>query len=227
MADDRRFEAGPAGTVISIGCLSEPLAPHSLNVTVAFLAAAKNSSNPIQVATRWVPREHEGVVLHAALLAAGAVVFHSFSTLSRNKAIEAGTPRLEDRLAFVRDVAAAGIPSVLYIKPFILGITSNDAREFVELAVSCGIRNAVIGPLYESALIADALLSRSPERDASNIQEYRLTELPVSEEPQSWSGDLPSEVHELERALSLAGVRAFSHSRQALARVLQESESSR
>jgi DNA repair photolyase len=147
LRSDLRFKAGHDGTVLSLGCLSEPLATHSIRLTTRFLEAVRGLTNPLQVATRWAPSEDEQTLLLDILQGFQSVVFHSMVEWG-DRVLEIGTPAPKERARFIDAVARADVRSVLYLKPFIAGHTPKFTARFIELAARYRIRHLVIGPLF-------------------------------------------------------------------------------
>jgi DNA repair photolyase len=178
--DSPNFSIGPSGTLISLGCLSETLSPASIEHTLNLLYRWPRTRNPIQLATRWSLRgEHlDNLLINAVEL--GIVLCHSFSTLKRSRDLEPGTPSLERRLSFMEKCSAAGVRSMLYLKPMIPRVTFEDREEFTALAHKLAIKTVVVGPLFTDRRIA-ALLSQvlEPSWESSS---FRLETMPVLEE---------------------------------------------
>jgi DNA repair photolyase len=154
---DVRFRQGPSGTLVSIGCLGEPLAPHAFNTTIELLELLRGMSNPVQLATRWILRGERLARFLRAAKGCSLSLFHSLSTIRDAHSIEVGTPSLANRKAFMKNCSSEGVPSILYIKPVLPGITVNSAEQFVKLMADVGIRHAVLGPLYTDELIVSQL----------------------------------------------------------------------
>ena len=161
ITNDSRFIPGDSGTVISFGCLSETLAPHSIDATTALLNELP-TSNPIQIATRWaVTGEALSSFLQVAL-ERQVVLFHSFSTLKEVRTFETGTPSLGQRFQFIDACRAAGLAAVLYIKPFIPRVTTNSIDGFLQLARNLECKDVVVGPLFLDNVIESRLSSKVP-----------------------------------------------------------------
>src|ERR1035438_524159 len=91
-----RFKLGPSGTVLSLGCLAECLAPHAIKSTLRFLTALGHLKNPVQIATRWSPSLDELDELIYALQRLRSVVFHSMVEWG-GRVLESGTPPASQR----------------------------------------------------------------------------------------------------------------------------------
>lgn len=217
MTANERFVTGAAGTVISLGCLSDPLAPHAIASTIDFLRGISSMRNPVQLSTRWVPGGGiDQRTIYETLRQAGVVVFHSLSTISHIGQYERGTPSLERRMHFMAQCGTQGIAGVLYIKPFLSGVTEKDTQAFVSLAKAANLSHVVIGPMYRNGLI-DARLSKLSAGKAG-VGGFQLFDYPVSanrplESPPS------EEVVRFGLAFQTSGLQVFHHSTEALASI--------
>lgn len=206
---DSRFELGRKGTLISLGCLSESLAPHSLPTTLKFLDLLAGQDNPIQLATRWVVYKEFGR-FEQALKAAGVVLFHSITTISSQRQLERGTPSWDLRLKFLETCTASAIPSVLYIKPFLSGITAKDKRLFCELVRAYGVRHVVVGPLYAGPKVSQRLTVHLPKQWL--VDSFRLSMLPVPGSTEPDEGSENGELRDFVESLKGSGAIMAHHS---------------
>jgi len=207
---DQRFSGGSHGTLISLGCLSEPLASHSVEATIAFLNASAGRMNPKQLATRWVvgPRHFDRFA--AAVRRASVVLFHSFSTITRAREFERGTPALERRFEFVQKCADSGLRSVLYIKPFLPGITANDGNAFLDLSKRAHASAIVVGSLFTDERVAAQLSHLIPPM---HLGGFRVRDHPVGDTPRSeGESPTPAAAAFIER-MRQSGLDVFTHSR--------------
>lgn len=209
---DDRFRPGPSGTVISLGCLSECLAPHSLPDTFEFLHAIRSLQNPVQLATRWTLDGGEFAMFENEFKAVSGILFHSM-TETGPKRLELGTPPWNERRRFMAAIAASGIPSVMYIKPFLPGYTSRFAADFIALARRLTIQHAVVGPVFSDSRI-DVVL-RSAGVTLARDSTYAQANFPVCDQPPQDSDATP-EVEEFRARLVHGGLAVFSHSLESL-----------
>lgn len=209
VTSDENFRLGPNGTIISIGCLSEPLAPHAVVSTIEFLEVCAGITNPIQLATRWVLKSSSLERFTEAVKRVSLVLFHSLSTISEAKIVEAGTPSFHQRREFIDACHQRSLRSCLYIKPFLPGITIHSCELFVRLAFDVSIHFAVVGPLYRYDQI-----SRNLSRQGSTASEsdFVTREFPVGFNQELASLEVNGEVRHVVKYLSSAGIEVFSHS---------------
>ena len=208
---DPRFQLGPNGTVLSLGCLTECLAPHSIKATLNFLNALGPMENPVQIATRWSPSSGDREQLIAALQCRRSAIFHSMVEWG-NHVLESGTPSARHRDHFISRISASGIPSILYIKPFIPNHTERFTRAFIELALHYKIRHAVIGRFYVTSRYSDvSFLHRNQPQSARFIQ----AEFPVGPTPPREPSNNMA-VAAMVAAFGRAGILTTHHSLDAL-----------
>ena len=76
------------------------------------------------------------------------VVFLSSATISKHSSVEPNTDEPQKRFRTFRLKKELGIPTVLYIKPVLQGITINDVEEYKEVIRNYGIQDVVVGSLF-------------------------------------------------------------------------------
>jgi DNA repair photolyase len=203
-----RFHSGADGTLISVGCLGEPLAPHAAAATTALLESLAILGNPIQISTRWVIRDQTLSRFLAAAKLANASIFHSFSTIRHARAIEPGTPSIDLRRDFIMACAQVGLESILYIKPFLPSVTPQSLREFLHLSREAHIRYAVVGPLFAEEHIAQRLDRVLPS--GWQDSQFGISSLPFSSSPAEFGADSP-ELAQFTESLERAGICVTRH----------------
>ena len=212
LRSDSRFKAGVTGTVLSLGCLSEALAPHSITATLRFLAAMRGVSNPIQIATRWVPPDtHLRQLLHV-LQDFRSVLFHSMVEWNE-KTFEIGTPAHHERERFIATLASAGICSTLFVKPFIIGHTPRFTASFIDLAGRYGIKHAVVGRLFVPTRTSHI---RQILESVSETSAFLQTEFPIGPnvkvQQRASEAEAPPAVLQMTTAFNQAGITVRNHS---------------
>jgi hypothetical protein len=101
-----------------------------------------------------------------------------------------------------------GIPSVLYIKPFLPGITVRSKDAFVALANRAHISHAVIGPFYVDRHILSKIVSVLPRNWLDNY--FQAGAFPVGGVSPD-AGQDNSELAELEAFLKASGISVTHH----------------
>jgi DNA repair photolyase len=206
LTEDARFQVGREGTVVSLGCFGESLAPHAFPITLEFLRSFAPRSNVVQIATRWIL---DGGSLDAFMDVSQKLslhLFHSFSTITRRGVLEAATPSTGRRRAFMTECSRRGIASVLYIKPFLPGVTIESGAQFIDVAVESGIGLVVVGPLY----LDDTIRARLDDRMVLGREYFGIRDHPVGSRPSAFGGEHP-ELLTLTAQCESAGLRVFRH----------------
>lgn len=207
---DRRFIKGPGGTLISLGCLSEPLAPHSIRATLSFLERAQKWRNPIQLATRWVVPQRLAADFLRVASGCDLVLFHSMSTVNRAREFERGTSPTAKRLEFFSACAKAGLRNILYIKPFISGVTTSDVKEFVRIIEQYRPMAIVVGPMYSNSNVLHNLAQLVPK--GWNAGAFSTNSHPVGTNAHAAPPDVGDEASQFAERLRRTGVPVLRHS---------------
>ena len=140
------FKEGEEGTIISIGCYSECLDEINREKTRRILEAFLPRKNYIQLATKQrIEPELINSILMKRCFKQQISIYVSMPTISRISEIEKGTVSLEGRVNNIKTCVENGIQVVLYIKPFLGKVTSQDKALYVELIKKYNIP-VVIGP---------------------------------------------------------------------------------
>jgi tetratricopeptide (TPR) repeat protein len=161
LAGDKRFRAGPGGTLISVGSFCEPFLKHLSERTVEIIRAIAELGNPMQVATRVEPPKGVAAGLAAAvdgrrgMLTVNCSVNEPKNLVKLKKWAEAtkGT-----------DVQVVG-----YIKPF-LEATAAGLDQFIDTGRRWANLNFVVGSLYVAPEIEENLSLRDEARKAFSFQ---------------------------------------------------------
>ncbi len=220
IVSDEHFVSGRRGTIVSLGCLSEALAPHSLDATLAFLEFCRGWQNPFQLATRWiVPSRFFDRFLGAAANLR-LVLFHSMSTLTQASRFEPGTPAPDRRLAFLRQCSESGLTNVIYVKPFLPGITLRDVDDFCEIASRHVIRAFVVGPIYLDDGISASLARHVTIRRDPSL--FALRRHPMDEVITSTPPAKDSEAAIFVARLRERGIPVYTHSTAPLPDILAQ-----
>jgi hypothetical protein len=104
--------------------------------------------------------------------------------------------------------AEHSIPSVLYIKPFLPGVTVTSKDAFVALANRTHISHAVVGPFYVNGHILSKISSVLPANWRDNY--FRPGAFPVGDASPDAGEDNP-ELVELEACLRASGICVKHH----------------
>ena len=218
IVEDSRFTNGETGTIISLGCMSECLTSNSIDATIKFLNLAKDLSNPVQIATRWILN---GLTLKNFLDAIDClniVIFQSM-TEGRIRTIEIGTPPWQLRKIFMQSCVCRCIPTVLYIKPFIPTFTKFFIDDFTDLAKEIGVKNVVVGPLYLNRNILSRINKITPTQELASC--FSQSSFPVGPREDTSNNELTDEVITFIEELKGFGLKVFTRSTDALRSIIQ------
>lgn len=126
------FVTGPNGTILSLGCYSECMDKENIQQTQALLRKIIPLGNKIQLATK--QKISEKIVQEISKLRkyrSQVTIYVSMPTASSIENIEPGTASYEMRIFNFELCKRYDIPVVLYIKPFLKGITDRDLDKYV------------------------------------------------------------------------------------------------
>lgn len=174
------FKTGKQGTVFSLGCYSDPFTEENISLTLDVLETLLEYSNYIQIATKFVvPNEVQKLILRSRKHEYHVLIYFSCPTVSQDALLEPNCPRAIDRIKNMDKLQREGVPSVLYIKPFIEGVTIRDRDIFKrvsssEIPIVLGLQYNVADSLKNSrASIGNGLLEVvSPTNDYLRLIEY-------------------------------------------------------
>jgi radical SAM domain protein len=164
------FEKGEEGTILSIGCYSECLDKGNVLKTNELIKHFISYGNYIQLATKQeIPQIIIDTILQHRKFEHQVSIYVSMPTMSAIKQLEEGTASVDTRLRNIKRCVISSIPVVLYIKPFIEGITDKDTDAFLKILRESNI----------PVIIGDFLSTSSSERIA-DVGEKKLYERPES-----------------------------------------------
>ncbi|NPA84798.1 MAG: radical SAM protein [Crenarchaeota archaeon] len=144
---------GPTGTYAAVGSVTEPFHPMLLNKTFEYLKWLKYLGNYTQISFKMViPGKRIPEFKSSAEERLSVLV--SISTLRRHKDFEPKLPPPELRLELASKL---GRPAALFLRPILPGVTDAEAREILELALSYGIGDVVLGGLRVTERILRSL----------------------------------------------------------------------
>ena len=136
-------------TLITIGCYSECLDSHNVNETIKLIKHFLKKGNQIQLSTKKQIKESELSDIVPLIQYYGQlIVFVSATTISKHHILEKNTTPIEQRFENFNLLNKLNIPSVLYIKPVLKGITVKDVDLFKEYIVKHHITNVVVGSIF-------------------------------------------------------------------------------
>lgn len=146
------FEDGEEGTILSIGCYSECLDEANVLKTKELIEHFMSYGNYIQLATKQeVPQIIIDTIIHHRKFEHQVSIYISMPTMSAIDQLEEGTASVKTRLGNIKRCIISNIPAVLYIKPFIEGITDEDTDLFLNIIKKSNIPVIIGGFLSTSS----------------------------------------------------------------------------
>lgn len=134
LVDLSYFVDGENGTILSLGCYSECMDKENVQQTQVLLKKIILLGNRIQLATK--QKIPEKIVQEISILRkyrSQVMIYVSMPTVSSIGNIEPGTASYEMRILNFELCKKYGVPAVLYIKPFLKGMTDRDIDKYVEI----------------------------------------------------------------------------------------------
>lgn len=136
-------------TLITLGCFSECFdeknKPETLKLIKYFLARG----NQVQVATKRQVKLDDVQDINDLIQYQGQfVIFISSATISKWGKYEKGTDLPEQRFKSFDISKSTDIPTVLYMKPVLKGVTKNDIDLYKEVINRYGVKNVVVGSVF-------------------------------------------------------------------------------
>jgi DNA repair photolyase len=170
--------------VIALSGVTDPYQPveRDLRVTRGCLEVLAEFRNPVSVVTKNYLVTRDIDLLSQLAVHQAVTVSVSITTLNRNlqRRMEPRTSSPERRLAAVRTLAAAGIPTRVLVAPLIPGLTDHEIPKILKSAAECGASSAgfllLRLPFAVKDLFADWMSSLYPlktDKVLSRIAETR------------------------------------------------------
>lgn len=136
-------------TLITLGCFSECWDDNNKIETKKLIKYFLQKGNQIQLSTKKEitieeAKEFESIIKYLGQL----VIFVSSATISKWETIEAGTDSPINRFNTFKISKLLDIPTVLYMKPVLKGITKQDIELYKEVINKYDIRDIVVGSIF-------------------------------------------------------------------------------
>lgn len=136
-------------TLITLGCFSECWDENNKPETIKLIKYFLQKGNQIQLATKKEisldeAKEFESLIQYLGQL----VVFVSSATISKWDTIEKGTDSPSKRFNTFEISKELNIPTALYMKPVLKGITKQDIELYKEVIQKYGVRDVVVGSIF-------------------------------------------------------------------------------
>lgn len=136
-------------TLITLGCFSECWEDNNKPETIKLIKYFLQKGNQIQLATKKEITVEEASELESLIQYLGQlVVFVSSATISKWDTIEMGTDSPSKRFNTFEISKVLNIPTVLYMKPVLKGITKNDIELYKEVIQKYDVKDIVVGSIF-------------------------------------------------------------------------------
>lgn len=136
-------------TLITLGCFSECWDDNNKPQTIKLIKYFLKRGNQIQLSTKKkiIPEEMSEISEFVQYLGQ-LVIFVSSATISKWSEFEKGTDEPDKRFETFNISAQLPIPTVLYMKPILKGITIQDIDLYKQVIQKYGIKDVVVGSIF-------------------------------------------------------------------------------
>jgi len=155
LESDPRFRRGREGTIISIGCDSEPFHPALAGKTLEYMQSLSELGNPIQFATKFPLSEP--AITSISKLASPVYPMVSLCSIKNHTLLEPAAPNPDSRLLSLERMVRAGLRVTLLYKPVIPGVNDSESEAIIHTAVEYKASYLVAGIMYANNYLADKL----------------------------------------------------------------------
>lgn len=136
-------------TLITLGCFSECWDDNNKSETIKLIKYFLQKGNQIQLATKKEINYEELENISKLIQYAGQLlIFISSATISNWESIERGTDSPEKRFRTFQISKKLNIPTILYMKPILKGITIKDVELYKDVIKQYGIKDVVVGSIF-------------------------------------------------------------------------------
>lgn len=161
-------------TLITLGCFSEWWDDNNKPETIKLIKNFLKKGNQIQLSTKKKisveeAREFENLIQYLGQL----VIYVSSATISRWDTIEKGTDSPSERFSTFEISKELNIPTILYMKPVLKGITKQDIELYKKAIKEHGVKDVVVGSIFQE---------KKSKEEVHFSSEGKLFYNPISEE---------------------------------------------
>lgn len=162
---NKYFIPGANGTFLALGSVTEPFHPSTKKKTIEYIEAiSKYLGNPIQFSTKMFLTDEDVEKLRSINPDISPLV--SISTITRDRLLEPGAPRVEKRFETIETLRNHGFKPFLFLRPIIPGITDKEYRDIIDTALKYGAVGVVAGSLRITRRILEKLEENGVDTDA-------------------------------------------------------------
>ena len=136
-------------TLITLGCFSECWDDNNKPETIKLIKYFLEKGNQVQLSTKKEIKGEEVKEFGSLIEYLGQlVVFVSSATISKWDTIEKGTDSPSKRFNTFKISKELNIPTALYMKPVLKGITKQDIELYKDVIRKYGIKDVVVGSMF-------------------------------------------------------------------------------
>lgn len=136
-------------TLITLGCFSECWDDNNKPETIKLIKYFLEKGNQVQLSTKKEIKGEEVKEFGSLIEYLGQlVVFVSLATISKWDTIEKGTDSPSKRFNTFKISKELNIPTALYMKPVLKGITKQDIELYKDVIRKYGIKDVVVGSMF-------------------------------------------------------------------------------
>lgn len=144
------YKSGEGGSIISIGCYSECMDNDNVTDTITLVKHFVGNGNFTQLATKKrIERNFFEEIIRCANVERRLWIFVSLPVITNSHFIEEGTDAPDERIKNFDICKQNNINSVLYIKPYLAGVTDQDIVQYSKLVAKYNIP-AVVGEMLST-----------------------------------------------------------------------------
>lgn len=182
-------------TLITLGCFSECWDDSNKPETVKLIQYFLQKGNQIQLATKKEIKIAEMNQFKDLIQYLGQLmIFVSSATISQWSTIERGTDEPDKRFNTFEISKQLNIPTVLYMKPILKGITIKDIDLYQEIVSKYGVKDVVVGSIF----------GEQPSQETVHFDDKKLL----------FYNPIPDELQIKNKLRQMGNVRVFSRSSQ-------------
>lgn len=136
-------------TLITLGCFSECWDDNNKPQTIKLIEYFLKRGNQIQLSTKKkITVEEMNEISEMVQYLGQLVIFVSSATISKWRKFEKGTDEPNKRFETFGISTKLPIPTVLYMKPILKGITKQDIELYKQVIQKYGIKDVVVGSIF-------------------------------------------------------------------------------
>lgn len=145
------FIKGRTGTIISLGCYSECWDFSGREITKSLITYFLNLGNPVQFATKRYVAADDLIAIQKHIQWQGQLcIFISSVSITHWQTVERGTDSPQIRFSSFEIIKKLGIPTYLYLKPILKGVTIKDLDTYKNIVKEYAVSGVIVGSHFIS-----------------------------------------------------------------------------